>query len=115
MIHRGVLPDLLAPHLPRTPDSDIFITQGARRVEEAPLPAGLRFLTLSIPPAWSHRTAAIDALMLDCLPPEDAVNRRWLRLAPRYMGAGVRRLRSLACNEETTARLMEQIAHPPPE
>jgi hypothetical protein len=112
MIHRGVLPDLLAPHLSTTTELDAFVAQGARRVEEAPLPAGLRFLTLSIPSAWTHRAAAIDALMLDCLPPEDYLNRRWLRLAPRYLGANARRLRSLACNERTAALIMEQLPHP---
>jgi hypothetical protein len=112
MIHRGVLPDLLAPHLPGTPELDTFVAQGARRVEEAPLPAGLRFLTLQIPSGWTHRTAAIDTLMLDCLPPGDYLNRRWLRVAPRYLGADARRLRSLACNEHTAAQIMERVVHP---
>lgn len=115
MVERGVLPDLLAPHLACTPEADALIAQGARRVEETPLPAEMRFFTLSIPSAWSHRTAAIDALVLDCLPPEDTVNRRWLRLAPRYLGAEARRLRSLACDEQTAATIMERVAHPPPE
>ena len=112
MLQRGVLPDLLAPHLPGTPDLDTFVAQGARRVAEAPLPPGLHFLTLPIPSAWTHRTAAIDTLMLDCLPPDDHLNRRWLRLAPRYLGADARRLRSLACNEDTAARIVELVTHP---
>jgi hypothetical protein len=115
MILRGVLPDLLAPHLSGTPELDTFVEQGARRVEEAPLPVGLRFLTLSIPSGWTHRTAAIDAVMLGCLAPGDSLNRRWLRLAPRYLGAEARRLRSLACNEHTAAQIMERVAQPNPE
>ena len=112
MIQRGVLPDLLAPHLPDMPELDSFAAQGARRVEEASLPVGLKFLMLTIPSAWSHRTGAIDALMLECLPPEDSANRRWLRFAPRYLGAAARRLRSLACDEHTAALIMERVAHP---
>ena len=112
MVLRGVLPDLLAPHLSGTPELDTFAAQGARRVEEAPLPAGMQFLTLAIPAAWTHGTAALDTLMLDCMPPDDSLNRRWLRFAPRYLGAEARRLRSLACDEETAAQIMQRVASP---
>jgi hypothetical protein len=53
--------------------------------------------------------------MLGCLAPGDSLNRRWLRLAPRYLGAEARRLRSLACNEHTAAQIMERVAQPNPE
>ena len=111
MVQRGVLPNLLAPHLAGPPELDTFVAQGARRVAEAPLPPGLRFLALPIPSAFAHRIAAMDTLLLECLPPDDRLNRRWLRVAPRYLGADARRLRSLACNHETAAQIMERVAH----
>jgi len=114
MQERGVLPNLLARHLSPTSAISTFLTQGARSVAPVKLPAGIRFLVLPIPAAWIERAAAFDALLLDCLPESDALNRRWLHLSRRYLGAASRRIRSLACDEETAALLMQKLAQPPP-
>jgi hypothetical protein len=115
MLERGVLPDLLAPSLPSAPALETFSTQGARRAEPTALPTGIRFLVLPIPAAWSQQTATFDALLQDCLPADDALNRRWLRLAPRYLASSARRLRSVACNDQTAAKLTECVNRTPPE
>lgn len=118
MEERGVLPDLLPSPPPAgaaTLDYPVFLTQGAQRVHEQPLAASLKFLVIAIPQDWAHRQAAFDALLLDSLSPDDHLNRRWLRLSPRYLGSQARRLRSLACTEATASRLLDSIGKPIPD
>jgi Urocanase Rossmann-like domain len=105
MLERGVLPDLLPPA-----DSDggedlaWFLAHGSRRVEIGPLPKGWRFKAWAAsPPQFGERAAA-------ALPGDDHLNRRWLRLSPRYLGPVARRVRSLSCTAETEARLAKTLA-----
>src|ERR1700738_3582559 len=110
MRERGVLPDLLPPATWNESSSDLseFLANGARRIEMEPLPDGWAFL------AWSPVPRDFDALASAVLPEEDHLNRRWLRLAPRYLGPGARRVCSLACAPENAARLAEVLAARPP-
>jgi hypothetical protein len=108
MVERGVLPDLLAPDLPD--GTKVFLAQGALRVEEMPLPEGKKLLAVEIPVVWAQQPAGFDALLMDHLAPDDHVNRRWVRLAPRFLGPQARRVRSLVCDRETAARLAECVA-----
>jgi hypothetical protein len=48
-------------------------------------------------------------MLMNCLGEEDQVNRRWLRLAARYLPSSARRLRSVACDDETAAKLMALV------
>lgn len=109
MNQRGVLPDLLAPNLPCSAVIDAFVASGARRIEPQ-VPSCENFNIIPIPPGWSQPAAAFDALLLECLAPEDELNRRWVRLAPRYLPSEARRLRSLACDVERLRRLDALIA-----
>jgi len=90
MQERGVQPDLLALDLPE------FLARGAHRIEPQPLPAGTSFQVFPIPKDWNRPAMAFDAQLLDSLPPGDFANGRWVRLAPRYLSADARRLRSVA-------------------
>ena len=99
MAERGVQPDLLAPDAPHprldtgTGEMAGFLARGARRIEPHRLPADKHFRIVPIPPDWNQSAGAFDALLLDGLAADDAVNRRWVRLAPRYLPAAARRLR----------------------
>ena len=112
MIERGVQPDLLAPS---AAEGAVFLAQGAQRVEAGPQPVGRKFLVLEIPAVWAPRIAEFDALLAESVTAADSVNRRWLRLSPRYLGPAARRLRSLECDEETAAALMKRIEQAVPE
>jgi hypothetical protein len=110
MLERGVRPDLLPPDAGLTaPEIAQFIAQGARCLETDPLAPGRAFLAWQIPAAWAERPAEFDALLMESLPAEDHANRRWLRLSPRYLGAGARRIRSLECSGETAIKLAQRI------
>lgn len=109
MLERGVQPDLLAPWLPAAPELVGFAAHGALCVVPQPLPPGRNFTVLPIPPGWNQPTAAFDALLLDCLVPGDYVNRRWVRLAPRYLPAECRRVRSVVCDVDAALELIVRI------
>lgn len=103
MQDRGVLPDLLPPaDLPGAWDPSWFLEHGSRRIE----PGLLR--GRSVFRAWSSAPADFDAAIAAILPGEDHLNRRWLRLSPRYLGPSARRVRSLACPAEAEEKLAPQ-------
>ena len=115
MLVRGVLPDLLPPHLPSAPgDSsfDTFIALGAQRIAPSPLPRASKLLIWQIPAEFARRPLDFDALLLQHLPLSDRAAARWLRQSPRYLGPQFRRLRSLRCDEETTSKLIKVLGSP---
>ena len=119
MLGRGVLPDLLPPRLRSAPDDSVlatflafFIHQGAQHIEAPPPRPASRLHIWPIPPEYTQRPAAFDALLLEHLPPSSHAARRWLRLSPRYLGPEARRLRSLTCDEETASNLIDRFGPP---
>lgn len=110
MLERGVLPDLVALPAAKGPEGARFIEQGARLVELATAPD-----TASVLLAWRVSTAParwlprLDELAAACLRPEDGAARRWLRLAPRYLGRAAQNLRLLRCSEDSAARFLEAL------
>lgn len=100
MQDRGVLPDLLPPAGPPPAwDSSWFLDRGSRRIEPGLVHGGSVFR------AWSSAPAGFDATVAAILPEEDHLNRRWLRLSPRYLGPSARRVWSLACPPEIEKEL----------
>ncbi len=106
---RGVLPDLLPPAEWLGPDANLaeFVSHGARRVDTIPSP-GSRAFTV-----WTSPSHDFEAGATTVLGENDHVNRRWLRLSPRYLGPAARRIRSLACTADEAARIEELLAAPP--
>ncbi len=102
MRERGVLPDLVsAPN--EDWQLDAFLAQGARRLIVQPLSAERVFV------ACRQATAEFEAAALETIPESDFAARRWLRLAPRYLGPQARRYRSLACSVEAGSHLRERF------
>jgi urocanate hydratase len=54
--------------------------------------------------------ATLDAIALECLDAGDWPGRRWLRLAPRYLGRMAQGLRLLAAHREFASRFSEQLS-----
>lgn len=88
MVERGVVPDLLPPPAAEG-EMAAFVRQGARAIELSPAPPGRTFVVVPNPPAdFESRALALIS---------DLAARRWLRLSPKYLGPGARRVRSVAC------------------
>jgi hypothetical protein len=82
MRERGVQPDLLPPaEIPPAQTNQALVT----------------WTVASAPALWLPR---LDAIALDCLKAEDGAARRWLRLAPRYLGRMTQNFRVLHCPQE---------------
>jgi len=108
MLKRGVLPDLLRPDDEFSVHSP-FVAQGARRLE--PLWPGtdsirLQWRVVDSPAVWLPK---LDVIALECLKPEDWSERRWVRLAPRYLGRLASGFRSLLCDHKVTASFIESV------
>ncbi len=106
MLERGVLPDLLAAN---PVGGAAFLSQGARRIEPCDRTDGqvlLRWSVASAPALWLPK---LDAMALEFLGPEDWAARRWLRLAPRYLGRLARGVRVLTCAPESAKEFVARV------
>jgi urocanate hydratase len=108
MLERGVLPDLLRPEDEFSAHSP-FVAQGAHRLE--PLWPGidsirLQWRVVEAPAVWLPK---LDVIALECLKPEAWSERRWVRLAPRYLGRLASGFRCLLCDHKVTANFMENV------
>jgi hypothetical protein len=109
MLERGVLPDLLPPDVAGAPEFAAFLSQGARLpgpVDAASNQVLVAWSVTSEPALWLPK---LEAVAHDCLAPEDWPARRWLRLAPRYLGRQAQRVRLMRCNEEAARRFLDQV------
>jgi Urocanase Rossmann-like domain len=106
MLERGVLPDLLRPGDESSGHSP-FLSQGARQA--LPLALGnsilLTWRVASAPALWLPR---LDAIAIDCVQGKDWSARRWLRLAPRYLGRMAQGVRLMCCDQEFKADFIEK-------
>jgi len=113
LLERGVLPDLLPPCSVPAPEFAAFLSQGARPVVAIHLDVNQAHLAWSVANAPTQWMPRLDALASDCLStdpsPAAAPARRWLRLAPRYMGRMAQKFRLLRCNEETAAHFLKRV------
>jgi hypothetical protein len=119
MLERGVLPDLLRPAAAAAPEYAAFLSQGARQIQLPSLQENQSLLAWSVPTAPAQWLPNLDAIALDCLdgnkgaPGLDSETwdsaRRWLRLAPRYLGRLAQNQRLLRCNEESAQKFLEKV------
>jgi urocanate hydratase len=95
MLGRGVRPDLTSQIEGVLPGADHLLIGWSAASETA---------------QWLPK---LDAIALRCLDsdssPASATARRWLRLAPRYLGRMAQGLRVLRCDEQTAVRLQQEI------
>jgi hypothetical protein len=104
MIERGVLPDLLQI----AGESSPFLSQGAMQVQPAPIAAGSVQLIWHVAAAPAQWLPKLDSIALGCLDDREWAARRWLRLAPRYLGRLAKGMRALNCLAESADRFVER-------
>jgi hypothetical protein len=109
MLERGVAPDLARLNFSAAPEYDAFRHQGVKRVEPADLDENQVLVTWSVAAAPALWLPKLDAIALGCLSELDWAARRWLRLAPRYLGRMAQGLRLLRCNEQIAANFRKQV------
>jgi urocanate hydratase len=113
LLERGVLPDLLPPRSAPAPEFAAFLSQGAHPVVAIHPDANQALLAWSIVDAPAQWLPKLDALAVDCLSadpsPDAASARRWLRLAPRYLGRRSQGMRLLRCNDRAAKHFIERL------
>jgi urocanate hydratase len=107
MLERGVLPDLLRP-ADEFPTYSAFVSQGARQLSPMTVEKNSILLTWRVASAPALWLPKLDAIAIDCLHPDAWAARRWLRLAPRYLGRMAQGVHLLFCNREFTADFIER-------
>lgn len=111
MLIRGVQPDLLTPAadaLEPPCARAAFLERGAELVIPVEQDPDTPLHIWPVPAAWNAKMAELDARLGALLPDDALAQRRWLRLAPRYLGAAARRVRSVAC-AGPLQRALEQL------
>ncbi len=108
MEQRGVAPDLFRRDLPMTTLYAALTLQEGEETEADldEIPAIVTWQTGSSLP---KDLAVLDEIALSCLDPEDWRSRRWLRLAPRYLGRMTHGLRLIETHREFAARFNERL------
>lgn len=96
MRERGVRPDLLRGD--------------ARPGSHAPLEQPMKWMTWTVDSAPAQWLPKIDTIAIKSLPEEAWQARRWLRLAPRYLGRLGEGFRVLHCDEEDAIRIADGIS-----
>jgi urocanate hydratase len=91
MLERGVQPDL----------HRVSLTAGE--------PEQTQFVSWSVESSPARWLPRLDAIAMGCLAPEAVSARRWLRLAPRYLGRAAQAVRILPADGEFAARFAEQV------
>jgi hypothetical protein len=90
MLERGVAPDLMRPGAADLLDGQLLLC----------------WCVASSPAIWLPK---LDAIAGAHLGSEDGTARRWLRLAPRYLGRMAQGVRVLRCSESTAANFRERM------
>ena len=108
MLERGVLPDLVRPADPGRAHSP-FLAQGARPIPRPTLNELQAIVTWQVGAAPAQWLPKLDALAQQCLAADAWEARRWLRLAPRYMGRLAKGLRPLVCDRDASADFIERV------
>jgi hypothetical protein len=109
MNERGVQPDLLRRDVSAAHLHNALIDR-EREKNETDLASTPALVIWRVDAARRKDLAALDAIALDCLDANDWAARRWLRLAPRYLGRMAQDLRLLSTHREFIARFSEQLS-----
>jgi hypothetical protein len=113
MLERGVLPDLLPPGFSGASRFSMSFGRGVRQIELVAPEDSQTLLTWHVAAAPAQWLPKLDAIALDCLCPDSSpaawAVRRWLRLAPRYLGRLAQGVRLLRCGESFAANFLERV------
>ncbi len=107
MQERGVLPDLLRTDLDGG-KHEVEATRVAAEDEPGPTPS-MTWVAWSVNSAPARWLPRLDAIALDCLESDAESVRRWVRLAPRYLGRLAKSVHLLGHDREFAAAFIEHV------
>jgi urocanate hydratase len=112
MLERGVQPDLLGP-LAESVSASSLLGPGVKRVDVHPASANQVLISWEVSESPARWMPLLDAIASECLPENEMAARRWLRLAPRYLGRSAQGIRVLRSGPETakaiTGRMRDAV------
>jgi urocanate hydratase len=108
MNERGVAPDLFRGDVASAAIRDGLILE-QRECDAADLSGAPGLVVWRADSARHTDLALLDAIALTCLDADEWAARRWLRLAPRYLGRPAQGMRLLRAQREFAARFSEQL------
>lgn len=94
MGERGVAADMIAGWL----DSAKALAPEAKIIEPVPADDSRALLTWRVATAPAQWLSRLDRFVLDCLDADAWVERRWVRLAPRFLGRMTKGVRGVRCD-----------------
>jgi urocanate hydratase len=109
MLERGVLPDLLRPGCASSDNLAVLFGGRGCQVDQAAADEGKIAVTWNVDAAPSIWLPKLDALALECLGSNAWCARRWLRLAPRYLGRLAQGVRVLCCEPESAKEFAARV------
>jgi urocanate hydratase len=108
MNERGVEPDLLRRDVPIAPLQKALIDWDGKQ-DESDRTSTCALVVWRADSAHRKDLAVLDAMALECLDASDWTARRWLRMAPRYLGRLAQDLRLLLTHREFAARFSDRL------
>jgi hypothetical protein len=108
MLDRGVLPDLLPSTGLGLGDLEKFLAQGSRQIADPP-PGEAEYIAWTVDSSFARWLPRIDACAESVLPPEELIRRRWLRLAPRYLGRLAQRQHGVVLTPDERPRFEAEV------
>jgi hypothetical protein len=107
MLERGVQPDLHRAQFPHD-----AAHHGLQNVDSPLDPTqNQTLISWTVASAHGKWLPKLDAIAVACLESGAWPARRWLRLAPRYLGRAAQSLRLLLFDQEFAARFIERVRH----
>jgi hypothetical protein len=108
MLERGVLPDLLRPSEDSAAHDQAHRRHLATQSEQPPMAdtALVVWGVASSPARWLPK---LDEIAQGCLQPNAGLARRWLKLAPRYLGRMAKGVRFLVLDRAFAASFVSQV------
>jgi hypothetical protein len=104
MLDRGVLPDLL----PSGEIEEKFLIHGARQTGSPDVTQG-EFVFWSVDSRFARWLPRLDTCALAVLPPADVLRRRWIRLAPRYLGRSAQKQHGVMLTTQEKALFESEV------
>ena len=109
MHDRGVVPDLIWGAYGRRTHTATGFARNAGRIEPLPIADGQAAVTWSVTAAGTHWLSRLDAFAAASLDSSAWAERRWLRLAPRFLSRAARGIRTLRCAPDAADKFVERV------